>query len=752
MTATSTQTTWREQLTKSWSVAGAGNWLLLSSFEVANTTSGSSEGRVQLDDATTMANPLRRPHDATDYMGGTSMDVRNLAAGTRRMDVDFRSSAATLAYMRDAHVAALPFAAGIADLVITTTSLPSGRVGAAYSQTLSATGGQTPYTWSVVSGSLPAGLSLGSSTGTISGTPTSAATSNFTVRVTDSQGTPDTDDQALSITIYADLNVTTTTLPAGTVGTAYSQALAATGGLTPYSWSLVSGTLPSGLALSSGGVISGTPTTAQTANFTVRATDSQSPADTDDQALSITVNSSIQDLIITTTTLPGGTVGSAYSQTVVATGGVTPYSWSISSGTLPAGLSINASSGVISGTPTTAQTASFTVRVQDSQGTPDVDTQALSITISASGGGPTYQFVAADSETSTTSTSWQTKATLTFTPATADDWVILGFAEQRDSSSTYSAKVRLTVDGVAVGENTNEAKDTTDYLPFTALKYQNLSAASHTILLQYCSENAAATAYVRRARVVAIRKASLDVLSAASDTNTALTTTLTSRATLTWTPATAGDYIVIYSAEVSARQDYSTQVQARFQGAIYDDSLVESMDTTDYFTWMSFSLFSAGTTAVTADIAAAAETGTTGTHYIRNARIVAIRVSDGRFSDHVDKAVDTETTTTSTTFVEKATKSWTWGPNGNWLILVSGRVGGTSESYSTEARTQINNATTSSQQLREPNDATDYLHFGSIDVSNLTTTRQVDVDYRTENASATARIRYVHFYGLSLDD
>jgi hypothetical protein len=270
--------------------------------------------------------------------------------------------------------------------------------------------------------------------------------------------------------------------------------------------------------------------------------------------------------------------------------------------------------------------------------------------------------------------------------------------------------------------------------------------------VQYCSENAAATAYIRRARIVAIRKASLDIRSTASDTNTALTTTLVNRATLTWTPATAGDYLIVYAAEISARQDYSTQVQAKFQSTVYDDSWIESMDNSDYFTWMNFSLFSAGTSAVTANIAAAAETGTTGTHYIRKARIVAIRVNDGRFSDHVDKAADTETTTTSTTFVEKSTKTWNWGPNGNWLILVSGRVGGTSESYSTEARTQINNSTTSSQQLREPNDVTDYLHFGSIDVSNLTSTRQVDVDYRTENAAATAKIKYVRFYGLSLDD
>jgi len=177
----------------------------------------------------------------------------------------------------------------IPDLNITTTSMPDGRVGTAYSQQLQATGGVTPYTWSLSSGTLPSGLSL-SSGGLVSGTPTVSGTSYFIVRVADSQGPADTDTQSLSIVVWADLNITTTSLPNAKKGTAYSQTLQATGGKTPYTWSIVSGSLPSGLSLNaSTGVISGTPRRTGTSNFTVRCTDSQSPADTDDQALSITV-------------------------------------------------------------------------------------------------------------------------------------------------------------------------------------------------------------------------------------------------------------------------------------------------------------------------------------------------------------------------------------------------------------------------------------------------------------------------------
>ena len=88
-------------------------------------------------------------------------------------------------------------------LVVTTASVPDGTAGAAYSQTLAATGGTAPYTWSLVSGTLPAGLSLTMATGVISGTPTTAQAESFTVRATDSQGTPETADQALSITVSA---------------------------------------------------------------------------------------------------------------------------------------------------------------------------------------------------------------------------------------------------------------------------------------------------------------------------------------------------------------------------------------------------------------------------------------------------------------------------------------------------------------------------------------------------------------------
>ncbi len=180
------------------------------------------------------------------------------------------------------------------------------------------------------------------------------------------------------------VTVTTTSLPTGTVGQAYtSTTLQASGGATPYSWKVSAGALPAGLSLSSAGVLGGTPTTAGSANFTVQVSDSSFPKPlTATQAFTVTISAAVPALTITTTSLPNGTVGSAYSQTLQASGGTTPYSWLVTQGTLPAGLTLS-SAGVLSGTPSAAASATFTVQAKDSSNPAQTASQQLTVAISA---------------------------------------------------------------------------------------------------------------------------------------------------------------------------------------------------------------------------------------------------------------------------------------------------------------------------------------------------------------------------------
>jgi len=638
----------------------------------------------------------------------------------------------------------------LAYIEITTVGCPSAALGYPYSFNLGATGGRPPYTWWVAPECLPPGLSLDSSTGTISGIPTACGRFSFEVTVWDSQHPCHVGliDICLEVLLTSPV-IGTTSLPDGTVGTPYSQTLCIFGGFMPYTWSFQGGELPQGLSLdTSRGVISGTPMAAGPFMFIVQAIDSDAPPQDAVATICITIRG--EKLLLTTASLPAGATGAAYRGTLAATGGMTPYSWSISAGTLPPGLSLDAAAGVVSGTPRALGTFDFCAQVTDSQIPADTATKALSIAVAPPG--PTYHFAARDTETATTRTSYVSRISLSFTPPAADDWIIFGFCEFKCPNVNYATFVQLFIDGVGEGQNTRKPVDPTDYLPFVTVKVKNLTATQHTVQLMFKTSNSSAAAYVRRARVCAVRKAALEFYNVTQDNGVPLTSALADIVTLNWTPSATGSYLVISTAEINATTAVSTDVQTFYNGTLNDEGIIRAADNGDFTTFMSFNYLANAPAGVpiTHKIAAKKVSPDAANHYMRRARILAIRLTGSRFR-YAALASANEQNTTQTAFQQALSVTWTCGVNGKWLFLNSARIANSSTACQTEVRVQLNNSVTCGDQLMKPRSATDLLNYSSVDIRSLTSSRMVDMDWRTTGAAGNAKMKRLRFYGLPLD-
>jgi len=189
------------------------------------------------------------------------------------------------------------------------------------------------------------------------------------------------------------ITVNPPTLPNGTVGTAYNQVVSASGGTSPYTFSVSSGALPTGLILNAAtGAITGSPTTAATFTFTITATDAGGCSGSRPYTITI-ANPGCPAITLSPGTLPPGVVGTPYSQSVTATGGTAPYTFTIISGALPTGLSLNPATGLISGVPLQPGLFGFTIRATDSSGCTGARPYTLTI-IAAVGTIPTLDALA----------------------------------------------------------------------------------------------------------------------------------------------------------------------------------------------------------------------------------------------------------------------------------------------------------------------------------------------------------------------
>ncbi|WP_206543617.1 beta strand repeat-containing protein, partial [Sphingomonas sanguinis] len=366
-------------------------------------------------------------------------------------------------------------------LTLAPASVSGGTAGTAYSQAFATSGGTAPYSYAIVAGALPGGVTL-SGSGTLAGTPTQSGSFTFSVNALDSStgSGPYSATRSYTLSIAAPtLTLAPATLVNAMVGSAYSQALTVSGGTAPYSYAVTAGALPAGLTLSSTGTLSGTPSAPGTSNFTITATDIQnftavraytvtvadrapvagavsmtvaanSPANAVTLNLSggtatsiaigtppnhgtltgsgtsisytpslnysgsdsftytatnasgtsapatVTITVAAPTLTLSPTTLPGGTAGTAYSQALATTGGTAPYSYAVTAGALPAGLTLS-SNGTLSGTPTAAGTFSLTVTATDAQNFTAARAYTLTVAVQAPVAGAVSKTVAANS-------------------------------------------------------------------------------------------------------------------------------------------------------------------------------------------------------------------------------------------------------------------------------------------------------------------------------------------------------------------
>ena len=366
-------------------------------------------------------------------------------------------------------------------------ALPGGQAASAYSdQVISATGGIAPLSFGVTAGSLPPGMTL-SSAGTISGTPTGGGTYNFTITATDNSGHSYTGSSAYSINVAAP----TITLPAtspsnGTVAAAYGgHTFTASGGVSPYSFTLGGGALPDGLTLASNGGLSGTPTSGGSFSFTVRATDSTSGAGPYSATQSFSLNIAAPTITIGQSSLPNGTIATAYNQTVTATGGTGAHTFAVTSGSLPPGLSL-AAGGAITGAPTGGGTYNFTITASDSStgGGPDAGrytgASALSITV----GAPTITLTPTTLTNATIASAYN--ATITASGGTAGyTYAVTGGALPTGVSMSGAGVLSgaPTAGGSFTFDVTATDSSTGTGAPFTATRSYTLVVAAPTITL-----------------------------------------------------------------------------------------------------------------------------------------------------------------------------------------------------------------------------------------------------------------------------
>jgi len=344
-----------------------------------------------------------------------------------------------------------------------------------------------------------------------------------------------------------------------------------------------------------------------------------------------------------------------------------------------------------------------------------------------------------NSESSTTSGTYVDKLTLSFTPTLAGSYLIVASAELKGSSNAYAVQVQMTIDGVAYANPSWQPDDANTWESFFTSKVTSFNIGVHTIAIRYASEDAAQTVTIRNARIIALFLSDFE----ANETETEQTVTSGTYVDIvseTFTPSAAGAYLILATAEVSAASTaYSISTRLEIDGVAKDTMVTEGEAVTDYevFAAHNVTVFSAGPHTI--KIRASRET--TGTMYIRRARITAVRLSD--YYDYKSSGSEQLSSTFSTTWVDKTVLTFTPSSAGAYLITATAQINlATSLAGSQPAVNLTMDGAQIGYWQAGLSDATDFLTFSTmINISLSAAPHTFKIAYRTTNALYSASIR-----------
>jgi len=354
-----------------------------------------------------------------------------------------------------------------------------------------------------------------------------------------------------------------------------------------------------------------------------------------------------------------------------------------------------------------------------------------------------------EGESSSNSATYSDKVILTITPSLTGYYLVIASAGLRGSSDAYDIRVRMTIDGTTYANPTWKPDEANMWESFFTSKVINLGSGSHTIRIQYSSENFAQTVTIRRARIMALKL--LDYESNEAENEQTVTSgTYADIVTRTFTPSTAGVYLIIATAEVEAAST-SNSIYTRLQidGVAKDEMITVGETTTDYEVFAAHNVTTLSAASHTIKIQAY-RGGGFGTMYIRRARITAVRLSD--YYEYQTAGSEEVSTTSSTNWQDKTVLTFTPSVAGSYLIVATAKINLNTaiNGYQPAVNFTIDGTEYGYWQAGL-SASTDYLTFAAmVNASLSATSHTLKIAYRTTSASYAASIRDARIVAVKL--